>query len=630
MTHLLNEKLTRHPLYGGPVTLMSLLVIVIAATLASPPTAAARGISVGEAVHGAVRSLGTISFSPPASSLSMMAPRERGAAIIEPWLFDRRIMRPQATALLSRMQSKSVGKLPKLKHSLMVQDDGSMHLGFDGLDGYDSWKLNPVSGASTSANLEVEPPDQALCAGGGYVMEAVNDALVVYKASNDQIAAGPVSLYDAMDVSLAVHPAGCNLNSNCTIDVLTDPRCMYDSGNFYVTASHIRYDGSESDFRLLVLPAGSTTGALYLIPTTQGGLYEDQPLLGADANNIYISANSFNIASNPVFEGAEIFAVPKSDLTTFEILVPTYAASISPAVSPGGDYDTDDGGIEFFLISNLGVTTSQKKVEILALIGTCAIPSPGQTPGCLNSYFTQLRHSKAYTVPPSAFEAGGPNPLGQSVGFSSVPQVDTGDQRMQQVVYTGGRLYAALTTALVVGGKVQSGILWLETSPKLKVRPRKSGPPRVKLRAKFNGGYIGAAGYDLFYPSIAVDPAPAAVNSAGVGLVAFDVSGASIFPSVGYAHIFGGSDRNIHIVADGADPDDGFSAYPTLNYGLSDGIGRWGDYTAATVDESGNFWFAGEYIAHSCDSSEYSSDNTCGGTRSPYTNWATHITEIQP
>jgi hypothetical protein len=611
-------------------TLQSLLVIGIATMLAAPAGAAAQEISVGEAVRGAVRSLGTVSLSTGASSIPAMTLPERGAAIVEPWMFDRKIKPPESAALLPRIFSKSVVKLPKLKHSFRVQDDSSMHLGFDGLDGYDSWKLNPISGASTPGNLELEPPDQALCVGGGYVMEAVNDALIVYSASTNQIAAGPVSLYDAMDVSLAAHPAGCILNSTCTIDELADPRCMYDSGNFYVTATHIKYDGSESDLRLLVLPAGSTTGAAYLIPTTQGGLFEDQPLLGADANNIYISGNSFSISSNPRFEGAEIFAVPKSDLTTFEILVPTDAASISPAVSPGGDYDTDNGGTEFFLISNVGATTPQKKVEILALIGTCAVPSPGQTPGCPFSYFTMLRPSKAYAVPPFASEMSGPNPLGQSLGVSTVPRLDTGDQRMQQVVYTGGKLYGALTTAIAVGGQIQSGILWLEASPKLKVKPRKSGPPRVKAQARFKSGYIAASGYDLLYPSIAVLPAPAAANSAGVGLVAFDISGASIFPSVGYAKIFGAADRSIHIVVDGVGPDDGFTAYPQFTNGPSDGIGRWGDYTATSVDESGNFWFAGEYIAQNCDSSEYSSDDTCGGTRSPHTNWATHITEINP
>src|SRR5206468_1394032 len=53
----------------------------------------------------------------------------------------------------------------------------------------------------------------------------------------------------------------------------------------------------------------------------------------------------------------------------------------------------------------------------------------------------------------------------------------------------------------------------------------------------------------------------------------------------------------------GAAPEDGFTGYPLTNQlglpldpGIDEGVSRWGDYSAAAVDESGVLWGAAEYI----------------------------------
>jgi hypothetical protein len=621
-----------------------LLAIAVAAILAAPVSAAAQEISFGKRGQGSARYLGVVSLSPGAAGTQVSTPTSGGAFALDPRMFTRPIPQSQSLAAMQVGHIASV-KPPKLKHPIMLVDDSSMNLGFDGLDSYDSWNLNAITNASTPGNLSAEPPDQALCVGGGYAVEAINDALVVYNTSDNSVAAGPISLYTAMGVSLDAQPAGCDLHSTgpnaCALDAVADPRCIYDSGKFFVTATHIAYDGSASDLRLLVLQAGSTSGTAYVIPTTNNGTdystepndpgcpcYQDQPLLGADGNNIYISGNEFTLSSTSAFDGAYIYAVPKSELTSGPPVsnlssfawLSVNAASVSPSISPNGAYDTDNGGTEFFLFSLAGATTPQKKIGVVVLVGTCAIPSIVPTSGCPLDVGGKVARTKAYALSPSASEASGPNPYGQSLSVSTVPQLDTGDQRMQQVVYTGGKLYGALTTGITVGGQLQSGILWMSATPRVRVKiKRNTGAIKVKVGAKLKSGYIAASGYDLFYPSIAATPS-------GSVTIAFDISSPSIWPSIGYANVIGGADQNAHLTAAGIGPDDGFTAYPPY----SNGVGRWGDYTAATIDESGNFWFGAEYIAQTCDSTEYAGDDTCGGTRSPYTNWATRITKITP
>jgi hypothetical protein len=53
-----------------------------------------------------------------------------------------------------------------------------------------------------------------------------------------------------------------------------------------------------------------------------------------------------------------------------------------------------------------------------------------------------------------------------------------------------------------------------------------------------------------------------------------------------------GGTSAVHIAADGAAPDDGFSGYVYFSGG---NVGRWGDYSAA-VSDGNSVWFATEYI----------------------------------
>jgi hypothetical protein len=617
----------------------SLIAAAIAAGLFAPQIAQAQSVTY-KTITAHARYLGAETlFAGGSSQTRTTAPGNY--VLTNPWMVNRRLGQAQASAM-TRTAPTLKFKIPKIKKPPTLVDDSP--LGFAGIDAYIDSQANPIG--ISGLNLVSEPPDQGLCVGPNYVVEVTNTTVAVFDTSG-VLQGSPESLYAAMGVPLT--------NPNA-IDLLSDPRCIYDSGsgNFYLTATHFTADGSASDLRVVVfVPFGPAK--LYAIPTTNTGsdypgepndpgcpCVEDQPLLGSNSTSVFISGNEFSIA-NGNFNSVQIYVLSKADLNGGDANNPPAFAlfyglrylmhhqvlpafSVSPANSPGGDYDTGNGGTEYFLASLAGLSATVNKIALWAMVGTCALPTDLGTP-CANPTVLAGKFvgNKRYLDAPVSLQASGDFPLGQMLRDPE-PALDTGDDRMQQVVYSGGVVYGSLTTAVSVGGGIQAGVLWVSVLPKVKVKTKtnKQGTfTKVKLRGKFRGGYLGVAGLDLFYPSIAV-------NSSGRAVVAFDISGSSIFPSVGYGNVIGGTDLNVHKTIDGVGPDDGFSAYSQVNGGQGTGLGRWGDYSAIVPDSNGNFWFAGEYIAQTCDSATYIGDNTCGGTRSEFANWATRITKLLP
>jgi hypothetical protein len=181
---------------------------------------------------------------------------------------------------------------------------------------------------------------------------------------------------------------------------------------------------------------------------------------------------------------------------------------------------------------------------------------------------------------------------------------------MQQVVLANGKLWAALNTGLLIDGDPtpRTGIAFFAINPH-------SGKAMQQ-------GYAGVAGNNLTYPALAV-------TQSGRGVMAFTVLGDDHFPSAGYA----GVDEKIgvgeiHIVAEGLGPDDGFTGYhPFSQFGSRP---RWGDYGAAASDGD-SIWIASEYVGQSCTFATWLSTNfRCGNTRTQLANWDTRISRIIP
>lgn len=112
----------------------------------------------------------------------------------------------------------------------------------------------------------------------------------------------------------------------------------------------------------------------------------------------------------------------------------------------------------------------------------------------------------------------------------------------------------------------------------------------------------------MLFPSVGV-------NAAGKAVIAFSIAGKDFFPSAGYATLDASNGVGPIVISfPGAAPDDGFSGY--FPFGVR--VGRWGDYSFAVSDESGNIWIGAEVIPPE---------------QAPFltfANWGTFITEVTP
>src|ERR1019366_9609465 len=82
----------------------------------------------------------------------------------------------------------------------------------------------------------ITPPDQALCAGNGFVVEAVNSALAVYDILGQPVSA-PVDI-----AGFFQFPASTATSSSFA----SDPKCYYDqaTGRFFATILRLVSDAS--------------------------------------------------------------------------------------------------------------------------------------------------------------------------------------------------------------------------------------------------------------------------------------------------------------------------------------------------------------------------------------------------
>ena len=509
----------------------------------------------------------------------------------------------------------------------------------------------------------LEPPDQALCVSDQFVLESVNTVLRVYDKNGGALT-GVVDLNTFYGYPAAIR----RTNPPVYGPFITDPTCYFDPDVqrfFHVVltldvdpATNAFTGGSHLDLAVSNDADPRNGWKIYTIPTQNTGVpadtpshpncpcYGDYPHIGADKYGIYLTTNEFAFAGG--FNGAQIYALSKAQLAagaanvnlvlfdTSDVLFqgnPAFTAW--PAVSPSGDYETGFGGVEY-LMSSVAVFSPSgngNQIRVFALMNTSAIDSdPSQI-----SLAQSAVHVSLYGVPPAAAQKSGPAPLGECLNDRSldlggglfgcwrllvnppapteaVPElVDTNDSRMQQVFYTGGRLYGALDTPVNMPGGRQAGIAYYV------VRPY---PQAGSLAATLeNEGKFGVAGNSVTYPAIAALPD-------GRGIVSFTLIGAGYHPSAAYIRFnASGINGNVRVAAAGTGPEDGFTGYVSL---AGSNVARWGDYGAAAL-ANGTFWMASEYIGQACTLQQWLATGfTCNGTRGALGNWYTRISAVAP
>jgi hypothetical protein len=449
---------------------------------------------------------------------------------------------------------------------------------FDGTSSRDSQIAN--------FNLEFEPPDQGLCVGNGYVVEPVNSAFRIFNTSGNTLA-GPSNVND--------------LYNEGALQFTSDPRCYYDAttNTWFATILFIATNngafGTTSHLDIAVNPTGNPMNVWteYQFDTTDktnkgcnahlGGCFGDQPKLGIDQNNVYVSTDEFGITSN-TYNGAQIFAFSKSDLIAggsvhyalFKNLKNadgSIAGPLQPAITTGTP------SAEYFMDALDPNGTGDNRIGVWALTNGAAVSS-GKAP----TLSTIIANSEPYAIPPDAAQKGSTSTITNNL-----------DDRMQQTQYINGTIWGELDTAITISGDsaTRSAGAWFAVTPTLS--------HGVISSASVNRqGYVAQKGNYVMYPALQV-------ASSGNAAMVFTLSGSTIYPSAAYSWLSAGSSNFSapQVAASGTGPYDPNGT-------------RWGDYSWAVIDPTADaFWLATEYIP------PVGSQTTDGAL-----NWGTRVFEV--
>ena len=574
-------------------------------------------------------------------------------------------------SIVNRSLSDAQGEGVEERSHGETGSDHDFGTGFEGLNFFQQRYAN------SGNQFSVEPPDQALCVGNGYVVESVNDVFNVYNAAGKSLL-HPNYVSGAVDLnSFLGYPAAFDRSTGVVGPEVTDPTCLYDSAThrFFLVVLTLEVDGNgnlttQNHLDIAVSQSANPTGVwnIYHVDVTMDGSHNplrgnacpcigDYPHIGADANGFYVTTNSYPFSGNG-FNGAQIYAFSKAQLakgaaSVTMVHIDTFgrvkAASeagstqpgftVWPAQSPDSEsFESRNGGTEYFLSSNAtdeankplsgtsGPHTSTSLV-VWALSNTASLN--GDSPALALS--NELVAVNRYAIPPTMHQPGSGSapttatPLGYclndpgcTLNFFGVPNPFT------EVVSRPDGNDSRMQQVTYAGGK-----LWgaLDTALNPDGGPTRAGiawyvidPRTDKVRRQ---GYLGAAGRDLTYPAIGV-------TSEGHGVMALTASGENLYPSAAFAPIDEeGGVEDWHVVNGGlgAATDDGLTSYKFL-------VGdpprtRWGDYGAAAVDGE-SIWIASEYIAHACSYAKWLVSPRCDKTRGFYGNWSTRISKFRP
>jgi hypothetical protein len=508
--------------------------------------------------------------------------------------------------------------------------------GFDALNHADQRLAG--TGVYTNTQFSLEPPDQGLCVGGGFVLETVNTALAVY-GHDGTLVAGPIALNQFFGLAPEVIRSAPAVFGDFT----SDPRCYFDSQThrFFLTLLQIDVDPATGNFlagsHVLVAVSQSADPTdgwnRYSLDVTGDGngcpCFGDQPLLGADANGFYLETNAYSLVTGR-FAGAQIYGVSKIFLAAgalppfvLHVGFPTFNAdgslnfSIHPSARTRGE-EFSDFGTEYFL-STFDLSALESQLQAWSLRNTFLLHFP---PGPF-THFTLERQaidSEVFGVPPDALQKIGTLPYGSANDPGVLPVLATNEQRMQQVTFADGRLWSSVTTVLrssedtipagAFGDPNKAGVAWFSVAVR--------STPHLHAHVA-DQGYLALKNANLFFPAVGV-------NHRGRAAIGFSIAGPNIFPSTGYAELNGKHFGKVHIAGAGPNSDDGFTAYPSsyapgtapCDFSL-DPVqceGRWGDYGAAAIGGDGSIWLANEYVSPR--------------PRTVLANWGTFVTHIEP
>ncbi len=301
---------------------------------------------------------------------------------------------PYLGTIVNRSLSKGTGNGVSVNSGQKTKSNPQFNTGFEGLNLYQQRY------ARGGNQFTVEPPDQALCVGNGYIVEAVNDVLNVFNSAGqsvlpDNTAANIVSglprdVNHAVDLnSFFGYAPAINRTTGVRAQFVTDPSCLFDAATqrfFVVVLTLESYPNGAftlaNHIDIAVSQTANPTGNwnIYRIDVTNDGTNPDPsnacpclgdyPHIGADANGFYVTTNAYPWNGSG-FASAQIYAFSKAQLAAGTasvnmVHIDTFGAvnapsdagptqpgfTVWPAQSPGTQFNTANSGTEFFMSSN--------------------------------------------------------------------------------------------------------------------------------------------------------------------------------------------------------------------------------------------------------------------------------------
>jgi hypothetical protein len=539
------------------------------------------------------------------------------------------------------------------------RDDANVEF-ISGFEGLNIYQQRYARGGN---QFTVEPPDQGLCAGNGYVMEVVNDVLNVYNRSGQSVlpdntatnvvAGFPRDVNHAIDLnSFYGYAPAINRSTGVRSQFVTDPSCLFDKATqrWFVVVLTLEtlpngQDTGENHIDIAVSTSANPTGSynIYKLDVTADGTdaggqnpgpyLGDYPHIGADANGFYVTTNAYPWCCSG-FGGAQIYALSKRQLaagsavinevhidTTGMVNAPSELGAtqpgftVWPAESPGAQFSSDNGGTEYFMSSNAAAEavtpvtgSSSAYTSTQLVVWTLSNTASLNTTPALQ-LTNKLVNVNRYGLPPRQRQPGsgglpGLNaPLGHCID-------DTATSLFSGAVGCWRLLFGAQPSFVDIVSSPDSNDTRMQKV--MYANGKLWGALDTALNPDGGAQRAGIAWYVLnprsggvvlqgYLGATGYDFAypTMGITSSGRGLISFTASGDTLYPSAAYASIDAYSGVGNWHVARG-----GQGAAPDDGFsGYVNEAGsprtRWGDYGATAVDGD-MVWMASEYIASNC------------------------------
>jgi hypothetical protein len=523
--------------------------------------------------------------------------------------------------------------------------------------------------ANGGNQFSVEPPDQGLCVGNGFVVESVNDVIRVFHTDGTP-ATGVMDLN-----TFYGYPAAFNRTTGVIGPEVTDPSCIYDqttghfvhviltlevvpsgaNGGRFIGPNHLDVavsntsdpTGTWTIYRIPVQddgtagtpdhhcsPAGSPPPAFRTNPRACIG---DYPHIGADRNGIYLETNEYDFFGN-AYHGSQIYAISNAQLASLpaSISVTQFDTAnlgpggkpgftIWPAQTPGNQFSDDQGGTEYFLSSNAadeaqcdseavcrGNGTSNQLV-LWALTNTSSLSSGNPSLSLSNTTFPVDQ----YAIPFRSNQKAGDFPLGQCINDTTLV-TPFGPGCWQILFFPPGPAHNEVEAPLDSNDtrmqqvSYANGKVWGALDTDIIVNGvHKAGIEYFIVKPDVSSGSTGgslALQGTLALASNNLTYPAIGVTSSGRGVMAFTVVGDDHYPSAGYSSMDASIGAgNIHIAAEGVGPQDGFCGYNAFDCsGSGQNIARpRWGDYGAAAVDGKSIWIASEYIAQTCTFAQY-------------------------